>query len=106
MLPVIGDGVLYVKRENGKVIEICGSYVDASLNAGRDDLQWLAEKTLQVFEFKPRVFDCFDFFGAEVETTAAFEFKLSQVYYIKNLDLAPHIHPSKCFVVIEHCSRG
>lgn len=86
---MIEDAALYIKRKYGKVIGVCGSYVDGSLNAGRDDFQKLTEKTLHMFESEPGLYNCFGFYGAQVERTAESGFKVLQKYCIEKFDPAP-----------------
>lgn len=85
---VVGNGALYVNRKNGKVTGTSPSYVDDSLNSGGDIFQIITVILLQVLKSKLRLFECFDFSSVQIETTAASKFKLSQKYYIKNLDFA------------------
>lgn len=85
MIPVPGDSALYVKSKDDEVIGVTGSYVDDSLNAGRAKFVKMTDATLQKFESKERVFDTFDFYGAQVDTISDGNFKLSQRYYIRNL---------------------
>lgn len=53
MVPIIGDRVLYVKRQGSKIIGPCGSYVEDLLNVSTLEFQKLAEQTLEQFESKP-----------------------------------------------------
>lgn len=78
MSKVIGEAALYVKRKNGKAIGVCGSFVYDSSNAGGEEFWKLTEQKLQVFDSKPRILDCFNFRGAQVQTIATFNFKVSQ----------------------------
>lgn len=68
MIPTIEDSALYLKRDDSKVIEVCGSYVDDALNAGNPKSEKLTEAALKQFDAKPRVSDCFDFYGMQVES--------------------------------------
>lgn len=89
MTLTIGDKALYVKHKRNKTIGICGSYVDNSLNAGCQEFEALTKATLAKFESKPKVYDSFDFYGCQIETIAPRICKVSQRYYIQNLNPAP-----------------
>lgn len=60
-------------------------YVDDMINAGDQSFQLHAMSTLKVFESKPRVYDQFDFFGAQIRTLHDGMMSMSQRYYARTL---------------------
>lgn len=68
--PVPGDSSLYVKRSSGSLEEMTGTYVDTCSNAETSEFEMLTEQTLAKFDYKPRVYDNFDFYGCQVATIA------------------------------------
>lgn len=64
---------------------VCGSYVEDSLNADSATFERLAEVTLIMFEFNPRVYDNFDFYGIQIRTIKPEECEVTQTHYINNL---------------------
>lgn len=67
MAQVAGNTALYVKKnELGEAIGIMEAYVDDYLNSGTPENEMISEKTLKLFESKPRIYDNFDFFGAQI----------------------------------------
>lgn len=90
MTPMAGDAALYVKKnEVGETIGITGTYVDDSLNSRTPEFEKLSESTLKMFESKPRLYDRFDFFGAQIDTSNGAVLFLTQSYYINSLDVLP-----------------
>lgn len=86
MKSTIGDPALYTKVDSKeRILGISGYYVNDSLNAGRVDFQYLTEKTFEMFESKPRVYDSFDVFGSQIRTKPTGTFEVTQQYYIGNL---------------------
>lgn len=93
MLSAPGDASLYVKRSTPKddssVDGVSGMYVDDSINAGNERFEQLTEMTLQKFESKPRTYDDFDFFGAQIRTILPHTFTFDQRHYSSNLAQLP-----------------
>lgn len=86
MTPVLGDAALYVKRNKiNEIIGITGMSAGDALNSVTPELKKFSEKTLTRFEAKPRMYDKFDFFGAQMDTAKDAVLCLTQRYYINNL---------------------
>lgn len=79
-----GDPSLFVKRNDDSVDGIIGNYVDDFVHGGNERFQELTLKTLNVFEAKPRKWDCFEFVGVTINTKQgeARSFTLSQEKYV------------------------
>lgn len=60
-------------------------YVDDLLNAGDSLFQAHTESTLKLFDSKPRVYDNFDFFGAQVHSLHDGSRTLSQCYFASTM---------------------
>lgn len=84
--PTIGDPSMQVKRKEGKLEGLMGTYVDDGLNAGDLALETLTESTLSKFDSKPRVHNLFAFFRTQLETLESGCFHMSQKYYATNIN--------------------
>lgn len=85
MNPITGDGAVFVKKKDGEIIGIRGSYIDDCLNAGDEEFEQMKECKLQKFKLKPRVNDSFDFFGTQLRTIAPCTFTMSQQDYANHM---------------------
>lgn len=64
MISTIDKSAFYVRRKSNKVMRICGSYVEDSLNSGCPKFETFTKATLARFQLKPRVCDSFHFMAA------------------------------------------
>ena len=68
MEPTEVDPSLYIKKSNGQLSGLLGSYVDDCLHGGDEEFQDLTEKTLQRFDSRPREWDNVEFLGVSILT--------------------------------------
>lgn len=62
-----------------------GLYVDNCIHAGVVDFEKITEKSLALFQSKPRIIDDFNFFGILVKSISARSFHIGQPNYTQNL---------------------
>lgn len=79
------DTLLYFRMKNGSLCGITGRYDHENLNTGDASFQELTDQTLKTFESKTRVYDNFNFFGANMCTIRPNIFSLNQERYIHEL---------------------
>lgn len=85
---LVGDRSLYIRLDDdGEGIP--GQYVDDGIMAGEEEFQTVADKTLERFESKQRVYDDFDFFGQHVRTVSSEELEISQSSHIDRVVIIP-----------------
>lgn len=80
-----GDSAMYVWIHDGRLSGITGMYVDYLLIAGNVAFQKHTEKTLKHFESKPRVYDRFDFYGAQIASHDDGSTTMTQEYYVRTM---------------------
>lgn len=89
MKSLTGDAAMFVRKQDGVLEGVTGSYVEYCLNAGPTEFDKHTKITLKRFKFKPRIHQNFDFFGTQVRTVKPGTFSLSQKHYTNNICFVP-----------------
>jgi Reverse transcriptase (RNA-dependent DNA polymerase) len=84
MESTIDDTALLFKRKGDKLIGLCASYVDDTLQAGNSDFIKLSEQTINKFKCRPREWNNVQFAGVEIESKDS-EIIMHQRRYISKL---------------------
>ena len=88
MIPTTIDPALYSKIMDNRLIGLCTTFVDDTLQAGDVKYQAITKMTLQKFKCKDREYDKTQFSGVEIDTLKD-EFQVHQSRYIKKLSKIP-----------------
>lgn len=75
MTPMIDDSALYVNHRDNIIVEVCGLYVDDSLDTGNHEFQTHTEATLKRSNSKAILYNSFDFLGCQIKTFSTSNFK-------------------------------
>ena len=89
MTPLSSDPALYMRKGVDGLVGLMGTFVDDCLLGGTDGFQAATNKTLRVFDAKPRQMDEMEFVGVQVKTSQRLPRTLSldQTAYVASLTL-------------------
>lgn len=86
MIPCITDPLLWIRINDGRLIEIACNYVNNNLNANTNEFPYIRDKILLMFETKPTEYKNLLFFGLCIRAFSTDKFTLDWPYNRKMLD--------------------